>query len=90
MGKEQHTKDAKVGGYLKNDDYKVAFRKSFDDATRLPDWPEQLKRLKALPNFNFKIFEEISGITAEELTGSTVEKLTTKPKRKRKQSTKGA
>ena len=88
--KEQHPKYATAGGYLKKYDYKEAFRKSFEDAKRLPDWPEQLKRLKALPNFNFKIFEEISGITAEELTGSTVEKLTTKPKRKRKQSTEGA
>ena len=88
--KEQHPEYATVGGYLKKYDYKEAFRKSFEEAKRLPDWPEQLKRLKALPNFNFKIFEEISGITAEELTGSTVEKLTTKPKRKREKSTKGA
>ena len=88
--KEQHPKYATAGGYLKKYDYKEAFRKSFEDAKRLPDWPEQLKRLKSLPNFNFKIFEEISGITAEELTGSTVEKLTTKPKRKREKSTKGA
>ena len=88
--KEQHPKYATVGGYLKKYDYKEAFRKSFENAKRLPDWPEQLKRLKALPNFNFKIFEEISGITAEELTGSTVENLTTKPKRNRKQSTEGA
>ena len=88
--KEQHPKYATAGGYLKKYDYKEAFRKSFEEAKRLPDWPEQLKRLKALPNFNFKIFEEISGITAEELTGSTVENLTTKPKRNRKQSTEGA
>ncbi len=88
--KEQHPKYATVGGYLKKYDYKEAFRKSFEEAKQLPDWPEQLKRLRALPNFNFKIFEEISGITAEELTGSTVENLTTKPKRNRKQSTEGA
>ncbi len=88
--KEQHPKYATVGGYLKKYTYKEAFRKSFEEAKQLPDWPEQLKRLKALPNFNFKIFEEISGITAEELTGSTVENLTTKPKRNRKQSTEGA
>ena len=88
--KEQHPEYIVTEGYLKKYDYKEAFRKSFEKAKRLPDWPEQLERLKALPNFNFKIFEEISGITAEELTDSTVEKLTTKPKRKRKQSTKGA
>ena len=88
--KEQHPKYATVGGYLKKYDYKEAFRKSFEEAKRLPDWPEQLKRLKALPNFDARIFEEISGIKEEELTGSTVEKLTTKPKRKREKSTKGA
>ena len=65
--KEQHPKYATVGGYLKKYDYKEAFRKSFEEAKRLPDWPEQLKRLKALPNFDAKIFEEISGIKEEEL-----------------------
>lgn len=88
--KEQHPKYATAGGYLKKYDYKEAFRKSFEEARRKPDWPEQLEKLKSLPNFDAKIFEEISGITAEELTGSTVEKLTTKPKRKREKSTKGA
>ena len=65
--KNQHPEYATTGGYLKKYTYKEAFRKSFEEAKQLPDWPEQLKRLKALPNFNFKIFEEISGITAEEL-----------------------
>jgi len=88
--KKQHPEYVTTGGYLKEYAYKEAFRKSFEEAKRLPDWPEQLKRLKALPNFDAKIFEEISGITAEELTDSTVENLTTKPKRNRKQSTEGA
>ena len=65
--KEQHPKYATAGGYLKKYDYKEAFRKSFEEAKRLPDWPEQLKRLKALPNFDAKVFEEISGIKEEEL-----------------------
>ena len=65
--KEQHPEYATVGGYLKKYDYKEAFRKSFEEAKRLPDWPEQLKRLKALPNFDVKVFEEISGIKEEEL-----------------------
>ena len=65
--KEQHPEYAITGGYLKRYDYKEAFRKSFEEAKRLPDWPEQLKRLKALPNFDAKIFEEISGIKEEEL-----------------------
>ena len=65
--KEQHPEYVTTGGYLKKYEYKEAFRKSFEKAKRLPDWPEQLKRLKALPNFDAKIFEEISGITPEEL-----------------------
>ena len=65
--KEQHPEYATVGGYLKKYDYKEAFRKSFEEAKRLPDWPEQLEKLKSLPNFDAKIFEEISGIEEEEL-----------------------
>lgn len=55
-------------------DYKTAFRISFADARRKPDWPQQLALLKALPNFDFEIFEEISGITAEELTGEKLKR----------------
>ena len=65
--KEKHPEYTVTEGYLKRYDYKEAFRKSFEKAKRLPDWPEQLKRLKALPNFDAKIFEEISGIKEEEL-----------------------
>ncbi len=65
--KEQHTEYAAVGGYLKKYEYKEAFRKSFEEARREPDWPEQLEMLKALPNFDAKVFEEISGIKEEEL-----------------------
>ena len=65
--KRQHPEYVTTGGYQKQYDYKEAFRKSFEKAKRLPDWPEQLKRLKALPNFDAKIFEEISGIKEEEL-----------------------
>ena len=65
--KARHPEYATTGGYLKEYAYKEAFRKSFEEAKRLPDWPEQLGRLKALPNFDAKIFEEISGIKEEEL-----------------------
>ena len=65
--KKQHPEYVTTGGYLKEYAYKEAFRKSFEEAKRLPDWPEQLGRLKALPNFDAKIFEEISGIKEEEL-----------------------
>ena len=65
--KKHHPEYAITGGYQKQYDYKEAFRKSFEKAKQLPDWPEQLKRLKALPNFDAKVFEEISGIKEEEL-----------------------
>ena len=65
--KEKHPEYTVTEGYLKRYGYKEAFRKSFEEARHKPDWPEQLKRLKALPNFDAKIFEEISGIKEEEL-----------------------
>ena len=65
--KERHPEYVKTGGYLKKYTYKEAFRKSFEKAKQLPNWPDQLKRLKSLPNFDVKIFEEISGIKEEEL-----------------------
>ena len=65
--KKQHPEYVTTGGYLKKYTYKEAFRKSFEAAKKKEDWPEQLKRLKALPNFDAKIFEEISGITPKEL-----------------------
>ena len=65
--KEQHPKYATVGGYLKKYDYKEAFRKSFEEAKRLPDWPKQRQMLLDLPNFDAEVFEEISGITPNEL-----------------------
>ena len=65
--KEQHPECATVGGYLKKYDYKEAFRKSFEKAKRLPDWPKQRQKLLDLPNFDAKVFEEISGIKEEEL-----------------------
>ena len=65
--KKQHPEYVTTGGYLKKYTYKEAFRKSFEKAKQLPNWPDQLKRLKALPNFDAKIFEEISGIKSKEL-----------------------
>jgi len=44
-------------GYLKNLEYKEAWSKSFKSAT-----PDDIEQLKALPNFDAKVFEEISGI----------------------------
>ena len=65
--KNQHPEYATTGGYLKKYTYKEAFRKSFEVARRKPDWPKQRQLLLNLPNFDAKIFEEISGIKEEEL-----------------------
>jgi len=65
--KKQHPEYVTTSGYLKKYDYKEAFRKSFADARRKPDWPKQRQLLLNLPNFDAKIFEEISGIKEEEL-----------------------
>jgi len=48
-----------TGGYLKVYDYKEAWRRSFDAQG---DIDEQIKQLEALPNFDYAVFVEISGI----------------------------
>ena len=65
--KRIHPEHNVTGGYLKTYEYKEAFRKSFEKAKKCKDWQNQLANLKALPNFDAKIFEEISGIREEEL-----------------------
>ena len=65
--KKQHPEYVTTGGYLKEYTYKEAFRISFADARRKPDWPKQRQMLLDLPNFDAGIFEEISGITPNEL-----------------------
>ena len=77
--KKQHPEYATTGGYLKKYDYKEAFRKSFEAAKEKTDWPDQLEKLKALPNFDAKVFEEISGITPKEL-GISAKELSAKSK----------
>jgi hypothetical protein len=47
-----------TGGYLKTLDYKEAFQKSYENASK-----EDKEKLLKLPNFNKKVFFEISGIT---------------------------
>ena len=56
-----------------------AFRISFEVARRKPDWPKQRQMLLDLPNFDAKVFEEISGIKEEEL-GISAKELADKPK----------
>lgn len=52
-----------IGGYLKNLEYKEAWRIAWDSAT---DKDKEL--LYALPNFDPEVFEEISGIDIKEVT----------------------
>jgi len=47
-----------TGGYTKEYDYKEAFRIAFNNAEI-----EDLKKTLELPNFDFEIFEEITGIS---------------------------
>ena len=77
--KARYPKYATTRGYLKEYAYKEAFRKSFEKARRKPDWPKQRQKLLDLPNFDAKVFEEISGITPEEL-GISAKELADKPK----------
>ena len=77
--KARYPKYATTGGYLKEYAYKEAFRKSFEKARRKPDWPKQRQMLLDLPNFDAKVFEEISGIKEEEL-GISAKELADKPK----------
>lgn len=79
--KRLHPEYKVTGGYLKEFEYKKAFRASFMRAKKREDWPEQYELLKALPNFNYHIFEEISGITKKELEDS-VKKIKQKGKKK--------
>ena len=78
--KEKHPEYTVTEGYLKRYGYKEAFRKSFDIARHKSDWPKQRQKLLDLPNFDAKIFEEISGITPEEL-GISNKDLAAKTKR---------
>jgi hypothetical protein len=43
-------------------DYKEAFKASYENAKNRSDFDEQIKLLKALPNFDADVFFEISGI----------------------------
>ena len=57
---EHKTEFETCGGYIKTLEYKEAFRRSWDMASK----EEHMKLLK-LPNWNNEIFKEISGIDAE-------------------------
>ena len=52
-----------IGGYLRKYEYKEAFKRSWDEATE-----EDRAKLFRLPNFDSRIFMEISGIDVTEET----------------------
>lgn len=61
-----------TGGYLKVYEYKEAWRRSFDAQENKE---KQIKQLEALPNFDYDVFVEISGIDyrkEQSLTGQQV------------------
>ena len=49
-----------IKGYLKTINYKEAFKQSFNQASK-----EDIKLLLDLPNFNYKVFAKLSGISKE-------------------------
>ena len=67
--KEEHKTEIKTsGGFLKTLDYKEAWRVAWDKASK-----EEHKELLKLPNWNNKVFEEITGIDAESEIASEAE-----------------
>lgn len=54
--KTNYPKAKTIGGYLKVYTYEEAFKKSLEKATK-----DEIEQIKNLPNFDAKIFEEISG-----------------------------
>lgn len=60
--KQQHPEHVTTGGYLKVYDYKEAWRKAFEEEQDV----EEIRKAEQLPNFDYDIFEEITGITKED------------------------
>ncbi len=67
--KKDHPTWSEVGGYVKTFDYKEAWRAAFFRAKDRDDWGKEKERLLGLPNFNFKIFEKITGISENDIMG---------------------
>ena len=59
--KENHPEHKTLGGYLKSYKYKEAFQKSYNEASQ-----EEKDMLLRLPNFDAKVFKEISGIDVQQ------------------------
>ena len=62
-------------GYLRTTDYKEAWKKSFNDSKDLED----IKKTLELPNFDYNIFEEITGISEKDFNVK-LGKVKSKPK----------
>ena len=58
--KKQYPNAFVCDGYLKTFGYKEAWENAYNEATQ-----EDIELLKALPNFDVKVFEEITGIKVE-------------------------
>jgi len=63
--KESNSSNPTTGGYLKQISYKDAWKKSWDNAKSLSNWESEFKKLLKLPNFDKKVFKEISGIDVD-------------------------
>ena len=61
--KEEHSDYKTTGGYLKIFEYKEAWKKSFENNCD----KEQAEQTVNLPNFDYAIFKEITGITKDML-----------------------
>jgi len=76
VGSEEMTDEEKeengaweiMGGYLKEYDYKEAFTKSMEKATK-----EEIERVKALPHFDAQKFYEISGFMIKDTHSITID-----------------
>ena len=67
--KIEHPEYKVLYGYLKSVSYKEAWKKAFEEARKKDDWEKEKAKLLALPNFDFKVFEEITGISEEDIMG---------------------
>jgi hypothetical protein len=59
--KKEHPEHTAAGGYLRRNDMKEEWAKAYAAAT-----PKDIKLLKALPNFDAKVFLQITGIDVRE------------------------
>ena len=60
--KEEYYWYKTTNGYLKKKSFKGCWKESFDNASK-----EDVAKTLKLPNFDYKVFEEISGITRKML-----------------------